>query len=237
MKTSYSIYALILFITFSSCDQLIYKQGNGDMVMRDHDIDEFSKLSLEGNFEVFLKSGDHPVLSIEIDENLEDYIEVYTRNETLIISSTKRIRSKDGIKIFLTYKNLNRLSSSGASSIYTENPIRTKELKVSLSGAGMIDLELETRNLEIQLSGAGMITVEGETNFLDLGMSGAGSFEGGNLIVNDATVTISGVGSAFVNVSGELNARISGIGGIEYSGNPQKVNRSVSGLGKISQAD
>ena len=44
-----------------------------------------------------------------------------------------------------------------------------------------------------------------------------------------------GAGSISVYASERLDASVSGIGSIDYSGNPATVNRSVSGLGKISQ--
>jgi len=49
-----------------------------------------------------------------------------------------------------------------------------------------------------------------------------------------ARVGISGTGSAHVRVSEQLDARVSGVGSIVYSGNPS-VRKSVSGVGRISQ--
>jgi hypothetical protein len=237
MKSLKLVVPVIIILFLSSCDALIFENGSGEMVMESYEIDDFSEISLEGNFEVFLKNGDDRELVIQVDDNLKEFIEVYNRGDILHISTSKRIRSDEGIKVFVTYEALERLSSGGASSIFTENTIRSKELELSLTGAGLMEIALETDQLKIRLSGAGLINIEGETEYLNLGMSGAGSFEGEDLMAKDATISISGVGSAQVNVTGELSAKVSGIGGIEYAGNPQKVNRKVSGIGKIVKAD
>jgi len=237
MKSYNLLLTVCILFALASCDKLIYERGNGEMVMESYKIDHFNEIYLKGNFEVFLRKGDDSELAIKIDENLKQYIEVYNRGEELNISATRGIYSDEGVKVFITYETLKRLSSGGACSIFTENPIRTEKLKLSLSGVGIMEMELETSDLEIRLSGAGMINIEGETDYLDLGMSGAGSFEGEDLLVRNATVSISGIGGAQVNVTGELIAKVSGIGGIEYSGNPQKVDRKVSGIGKIREVD
>ena len=96
-----------------------------------------------------------------------------------------------------------------------------------------MEMDLDVKYLDIRLSGAGMLEINGKCNELELIMSGAGTFNGSSLEAIDATVTISGVGGAKVNVSGNLVATVSGIGGVKYTGDPKNVRRNVSGIGKI----
>jgi len=231
-------FILVSFLLLTiSCDTLIYKRGNGEMIVKTQQVDDFGRISLGGNFEVFLRKGDQSEVTLKVDENLEEFIEIDTYNNTLTISTTTRIKSKEGIQVFISYQKLDRIVSSGACSIFTETPIYSDDLKIHLSGAGMMEMELEVTDLTIKLSGAGMLNIRGRSEKLDLNMSGAGSFDGRKLETKDAHVRISGVGGAKVNVSGDLNARVSGVGSIEYSGNPQNITRNVSGIGKISQAN
>jgi hypothetical protein len=78
------------------------------------------------------------------------------------------------------------------------------------------------------------LTIAGSADVLDLNLSGVGGFQGEEFKTKQATVRNSGVGSAVVNVSEELNASVSGVGSIEYVGSPQ-VRESVEGVGKVKK--
>jgi hypothetical protein len=50
-------------------------------------------------------------------------------------------------------------------------------------------------------------------------------------------VDISGVGHVLVNVSGVLEAQVSGLGKVEYIGEPESIKGDVSGIGNVSKAN
>lgn len=223
-----------LFLLFlNACDTLQYKRGNGEMVVKTHYPDDFDEIAINGNYKVFLEKGNEPKVVINVDENLLEYIEVESYQGILYISSTKRIRSKEEIKIFITYRNIERISNSGVSAIFTESPLVSEKLNLTLSGAGLIEMELDVSTLEIKLSGAGYIKLKGSANNQVVSLSGAGGLDAYELESTDCDISISGVGGAKVYVSGTLIASVSGVGSIMYRGNPVHVNRKVSGIGKI----
>ena len=55
------------------------------------------------------------------------------------------------------------------------------------------------------------------------------------LIANDVTIDISGASDADVFANNALNATVSGVGNINYYGNPPKVLHKVSGIGSINR--
>jgi hypothetical protein len=69
---------------------------------------------------------------------------------------------------------------------------------------------------------------------LDLNLSGVGSYQGEAFKTKQATVRSSGVGSAMVNASEQLDATVSGVGSVEYVGSPQ-VQESVEGVGDVKK--
>jgi len=83
------------------------------------------------------------------------------------------------------------------------------------------------------MSGAGKIGASGTTEKLNINLSGAASLDMKGLVAKNVKIKLSGAGKAKINVLSSLDANISGIGSIEYYGNPETVNRNVSGLGKI----
>jgi hypothetical protein len=89
--------------------------------------------------------------------------------------------------------------------------------------------------MEITLNGAGSLTASGETKEEDITLSGAGSVDAKNLQAVNAKVSSTGVGSVEIYVTGQLDAKTSGIGEINYYGSPKIVNRQAGGIGKINE--
>jgi hypothetical protein len=50
----------------------------------------------------------------------------------------------------------------------------------------------------------------------------------------EARIDVEGAGSAIVNVSGQLDAEVSGVGSVEYVGDPT-VNQDVSEAGRVNK--
>ena len=123
--------------------------------------------------------------------------------------------------------------ASGASKIEHEGFLKSEELEINLTGAGAIELELEAAKIKINLSGAGVIKLLGQTDLQEVKISGAGGFMASELISKECDITLSGLGGAEINASEKLNATITGVGGIVYSGNPKIIEKQVSGFGKI----
>ncbi|MCG8319058.1 MAG: DUF2807 domain-containing protein [Cytophagales bacterium] len=219
----------------TSCGHLRFERGNGDIILQTIEVSGFEKVDVRGFYEVTLQPGTKEGVTIETDENLFDFIEVFVRGNKLIIASEESLKSDFGIKIAITYKALKAISSSGASVIKTNGTVTTEDLKIAMSGAGLIEMDVETQMLDLNLSGAGMVRLSGETDEQFLELSGAGSLDAYELKSDACSVNLSGVGAAKVYVKEKLDARVSGIGGIKYRGNPKSVNKNVSGLGKVKR--
>jgi hypothetical protein len=89
----------------------------------------------------------------------------------------------------------------------------------------------------INVRGAARIRASGELDQLTVHLAGAGHADLSRLVVNDAKVTVDGVGSVLVHPKQTLDATMNGVGAILYSGNPSQVNSSMNGLGTISKRD
>jgi hypothetical protein len=84
------------------------------------------------------------------------------------------------------------------------------------------------------VSGAGTFDVGGACDRLDLSISGTGDFDGEDLAVATALVSISGSGDAIVNASDELRVTIDGSGDVEYVGDPT-TDVDIDGSGDVRQ--
>ena len=85
------------------------------------------------------------------------------------------------------------------------------------------------------MSGAGSLTASGETEAAEISLTGAGSVDAKGLHAKDARVSSTGVGSLDVYATGQLEARATGVGEINYFGNPTVVKRQATGIGSINE--
>lgn len=232
-----SLLALMIILILAGCDFIDYENGNGDIRSEKRLVDNFTEIQLTGNYEIGLKKGPKGQVVIVTDSNLLQFIDTEVHNEVLIVESTKKIRSNEGIKIYVTYQELVSLKSIGASTIKSESPIISERFELEIPGASLVDLEVEVKDLEIMLAGAGSVKLKGRADNQTVSLRGVGNFEAFELESQSCEVTVSGMGGAEVNVKENLNARVNGVGSIKYRGNPHTVDDKVSGIGTIQAAD
>lgn len=228
---------IFVAIIISACSHLVSERGNGDRMTKTYDLEPYDEIEVNGGYDIYLVQADGHDVTITVDENLIEEVNIYVRGSRLIIESERLIDSPDGVKIEIPTHNIRALFSSGSSDIISKELIRCEDLEIVLSGAGKIDLRLDAGEVTLDLSGAALVYFEGAAKSLDVDMSGAGSLEADEFEVVDCKIDISGVGSAIVNVSGTLDAQVSGLGKVEYLGNPKSVKGDVSGVGNIEKAN
>ena len=187
--------------------------GNGNLVTSERTVSAFEKISCSGNAEVRFHVGEEYRVVVTVDENLDEYVEISTKNNVL------NIGIKKGYKCLFTKFLVN---------VYC--PVLTD---VSLTGSGKIEGVIECDNFSAIITGSGRITVSGTSKNTSIKITGSGNFSGKEFTINNATVKITGSGQANVCVEDNLNAHITGSGEINYYGEPKKVDSKVSGSGRI----
>ncbi|MFH0733998.1 MAG: head GIN domain-containing protein [bacterium] len=210
---NYFVLAIAVF-TLSACHFRSVK-GSGNYNIEKRNIDNFSELELSGAFDVNLIIDDKTSLEIKAEDNLMKYIKTEVHGNSLSISTKKNLNPKRKIVINITTPQLSGVSVSGA------NDLGVKGLK--------------NEDFFVNLSGAGSVNVEGKTDELQVDISGAANLHAKNLIANDVRIDISGASDADVYANNSLNATVSGVGNINYYGNPPKVLHRVSGIGSIKR--
>jgi len=234
MRPFTSLFLLLFLI--SGCD-LNFKSGNGNIEEMQMDVQSFDELHIGGNFNVNLIPSDKNSVLVNADENLMKYINVEVHNNSLNINTVHNLKSSKGVNITVSYTTLTGIYSTGASKITHNNALNAQDIQIDLSGTGSIELELDVDTSAVTMTGAGLVKLTGKTSLLKVDISGAGGLVASDLIAQNCDISLSGVGGARVHVTDNLEANISGIGGIQYYGNPAHIEKSITGFGKITQAD
>lgn len=110
------------------------------------------------------------------------------------------------------------------------------DIDADVSGSGNMRLALgSTKEASFTVSGSGSIQVSGSADTMETSISGSGVVRGADFQTKICRVRIAGSGDVEVGVSEELDANITGSGGVRYRGNPNKVNSHSTGSGKVRQ--
>lgn len=190
--------------------------GSGNVVTETRNVNGFDGVTVTGAGNVLIDQSGAESLTITTDGNLLQYITTEVHDGKLVITGKPGVLY-DKVKE-LTFKvgakNLNSVQVDGTANVAGKN--------------------IATENLSVKLNGAGAITLSGKATAQNVVLDGVGAYDGAELASQRAKVTQNGAGSAVVRVSDSLEAIISGLGSIEYIGNPQ-VTKNVSGLGTVRQ--
>ena len=197
---------------------------------------DFDRLELAGAARVVLVQGERDQAFVAGDADVQRGVEVELADRQLVIRPGGGWKFWHAGKVFVQVemRQLRQLAISGASDVHAPGPLRTDQLKLSISGAGQARLDqLQARQLNFAISGAGDGQLGGRVDELTLQISGKGKVVADRLQAQRARVSVSGIGNVVLWVTDDLSAHISGIGSVDYFGNPS-VQRSVSGMGSIS---
>lgn len=214
MKTKLISTVLLLTFVLSGCG-FWGVRGNGRIRDESRKVAEFRKIEAGGAFSINVKVGPATSIKVSAEENLLGYIRTNVKGNTLVIDTKKNISPRKQILIEITTPNLSDIEASGANDIEVEG-INGTAFNVDLSGAGNIHLIGEIEKLRAELSGAGNINAR-------------------ELNAKEVVVSVSGAASADVYATQYLDASVSGVGSIDYYGNPEKTRTNVSGVGSITR--
>jgi len=214
--------------------------GNGTIHTEEHTVTDFKNVHVSGGMDVFLTQGDAKPVKIETDENLMQYIEVVQQGDDLVIRQKNgyNLDPTNKINVYVTSPAYNHIQLSGAGNIVSETKITsTEDMKLDISGAGDIKMDVKAPSVKVNLSGAGSVSLKGDTKDVDMSLSGAGSAHCFDLLAENSKVRISGVGDAEVYASISIDAHVSGVGDVRYKGGATQVSQHVSGAGSVKKVD
>ncbi|MCD6577317.1 MAG: DUF2807 domain-containing protein [Anaerolineaceae bacterium] len=207
------------------------------------ELEAFTRISMRGIGKLFVNQGQEQKVEIKGDEIAINRIATNVTDGKLVIdigrdwveklSAGFNFLSSHDTRFYITIKKLEELEIAGAADVETRD-IKTEDLVLKMTGASNVKVvNLSADSLKTEIPGAGKIVAEGYVKDLSVTLAGAGNFSGHKLKSKTAKVVLSGVGSAQLWVTSELDVTIAGVGSVEYYGNPL-VKKSVTMLGKVT---
>ena len=221
-------------------------------------ISSFSKISVHEVIDVHLQKGDKEEVEV-ISENNIPLEEILTDvKDGKLKIHLKGIKWKEiKVKVYVTYKSLNAITSVSSSSVTARETIDAKgnnfnidvnstgyidvkiknidELSVEVASAGEASLIVEANNVTADVESAGEITILGKVKKQTVEAGSGGGYKGYGLISEEAVVKASSAGSIKISVSDKIRVRANSGGSVWYKGNPTYTNTHSNSGGTIKK--
>jgi Putative auto-transporter adhesin, head GIN domain len=208
--------------------------GSGNVVTRQIDAPTFSTLEVSDGFTVSVAIGSSQTVTVRVDDNLVDILDVGVSDDTLQIGLESRTDVTDAtLEADVTVVSLAVLQASGASTVTLVDPIEVAMLTVGLSGASEVTGAIQIDGGSLELSGASRASLSGSATTLGVTASGASRLDGRDLTIDELTIDVSGASNAEVTVTGSLSAVASGASMVHYAGSPTVARSDESGASTI----
>jgi hypothetical protein len=210
--------------------------GSGNLETEAYAFTDFTKVEIGSAFEFEIKQSSSYSINVTADDNVMDYVQVSKDGQTLKIR-LRRFLSLGPVTLraSVTMPQLSDLTVSGASRGTVSGFSSTEDLDITVSGASRVTGDIVAGNVEFGISGASTIQLEGSADDIDANVSGASHFNLDDFIVNNADINFSGASSGTVNLTGRLDANVSGASRLWYIGEPTSTDINTSGVSTVSK--
>jgi len=188
-------------------------------------IGEFSELKVYDLIEVELIKGD--IDKIVITGKNAAAVLVNNKNGTLKIKM-KLEEAFDGnkTKVKLYYTNLDVIDANEGAYIHSENIIKQFEVDLNAQEGGKISVKLDTKYVNIRAVTGADIIASGLAIHQDISIYTGGDYDGETLITEFTDVSIRLAGTANVNATKKVTAKVRAGGDIFIYGNPDRIDES-----------
>ncbi len=237
MKTFIKITGICLLLTLVSLSIQAQTfnnksiEGNGIMVTRSLKTSDYNSINVRGSMEVTLVKGQEGNISVEAEENVQDYVLIESNGGVLTVgfkNNTSLLNVKK-IKVTIPFEDLSEINVSGSSTVVSQSVVDANKLIIGLKGSGNITLNVKATKLDIDLGGSGKIELMGSAKDFKIDSKGSGKLDAEYLLCENVDASISGSGRATVHAKNNLKTRIKGSGVVKYAGNP--ANKDVKAFG------
>lgn len=199
----------------------------------------FNAIKISGGIDLYLSQFDAESIAVSAAEDkYKEHIKTVVENNTLKIYYEGDKMWSGGnkkLKVYVSFKNLEKLQASGASDVQLAGTINVPSLALDMSGASDFKGAVKVNDLIIELSGASDATISGVTNTVSIYSTGASDFKGYNLVTDICNAKASGASDIHITVNKEISADASGASDISYRGNAVIKNQHSSGASSIGR--
>lgn len=207
MKKNILLLLIVLIYTNTTFGQEKIK-GNKKVTIVKTDLNPFTKIKVSNDFKIVLLKSSQSSIEIETDENLHDVIDFNIEGTTLVISTSKKIKSKR-LHITVSYENpLEEITLNEDSEIEALNTLKSPNLLLEVNDFSKADLIIISDNFSLknnnrsrfQLSSKSKLNIESKNVNLKLNES-----SNSDISIKTDSLQVIMKENSFANISGSAS--------------------------------
>lgn len=217
----------IILIVFVFITQLNYSQTTINL-------EDFDVLKVFDQLNVTLiPSNENKVI---ITGKNESSFEAVNKNGILKLRmSITKILSGADTKVTLYFKNIESIDANEGSIVSCKDVFKQTTMEVSVQEGAMIEVELDVDKTTAKLNSGGIINLSGKAVTQKATITSGGILNAKHLETSQTTVSVSAGGSADVNASTLLDAKVNAGGTITIFGKPKQIKQQAFAGGTITE--
>jgi len=199
----------------------------------------FTSIKVYDDIDLFLSQGSEEAVAVSADDKkhrdaiktevVDGVLKVYYGERIMINWKNRRLRA------YVSFKNVEKITVSGASDVMVSGVITVPSLYLNLSGSSDFKGAVQVTDLKMDLSGASDITIKGIATKVEIESSGASDVKGAELVTDYCKANASGASDITITVNKEISARASGSSDILYKGNAEIKESHTSGSSTVEK--
>ena len=245
MKTNLLFSLVAVMLSVSGC-RVNIGDGTAEIIEPSENIvkakypqEAFDKVENHVVGTIQLVQSDKSRVTLSAPENYIDLFEFENKDGKLDIKFAKKnvnIHTED-VTIIVYTPTLSEVKNAGVADICLDS-LTTNEFVVRNSGVGSLQLnQVKAQKIDVSCSGVGSINIDGETDEADYSCSGVGGIHAKEMRAREVNAKVSGVGGIDCYASDYIKGNVSGVGGLNFAGHPNKKELHHSMTGGINEID
>lgn len=234
-------FVLSLWIFILSSVASCVNSGPDSNTSKTYAISDFSRLNLEVIGEVIYEQADSSYLNVSGSSILIEALKVSDSAGELSIelkNKRKYSRVKRELVIRMGSPRLQSVNSKSIGTLHLRNYFEGDELSIINKGIGKIIIDdCHVSTFDMTSKSVGVIEVKGSSDEAFIHSEGIGDIDCSEFKSKNTKVVSKGTGNIKVNAQNSIDISITGIGNVNYYGNPVEVKTDISGIGKARNMD
>lgn len=164
-------------------------------------------------------------------------VETVTKNGLLKIRIvlTKILEDNKDLKVTLYFKNLEKIDANEGSIISCKDIFKQTSIDLYAQEGAKIEAEVDVQKTTVKAVSGGIIDLMGKSVNQNVTINTGGALYAKNLVTSQTTINISAGGSADINATTLVDAKVNAGGSISIYGKPKQIKQQAFAGGTITE--